>query len=92
MAAARVIVEIAIALTLLIICALKGKWGFALLGFLFPLLWAIGAVKIAKPRSWWAKHYYGDVSMSRSEQHFVLSSRERAPPSAVPGDAPSPHG
>jgi hypothetical protein len=72
---------IAIALGLAVVCALKGKWGFVALGFLVPLLWLIGAVKVAKPRSWWAKQYYGDATMSEAEQHFVVFKRYK-PPSA----------
>jgi hypothetical protein len=75
----RLIVETGFGLSVLVICALKGKWGFVILGFALPILWIIGAVKLAKPRSWWAHHYYGDVVMSESEQHFVLSKRERPP-------------
>jgi hypothetical protein len=35
------------------------------------------AVKLAKPTSWWASRYYGDVAISESEQHFVLGKRKR---------------
>jgi hypothetical protein len=75
----RTIIVLVILLTALVVCGLKGKWGFVVLGFFVVPLWFIGAVKIAKPRSWWAHHYYGDVTMSESEQHFVLSKRERPP-------------
>jgi hypothetical protein len=76
----RTVFEIAIAIALVVVCALKGKWGFVVLGFALPILWVIGAVKMAKPNSFWARQYYGDVSMSESEQHFVLSKRKRRPP------------
>ncbi len=73
------IAELLIVLGFLVVCGMKGKWGFVVLGFLLPLLWVIGALKIAKPNSWWARQYYGDASMSESEQHFVLSRRKREP-------------
>jgi hypothetical protein len=73
-------VELTLLLGVLVLCGLKGKWGFVALGFLMPAFWVIGAIKIAKPRSWWARRYYGDVAMSDSEQHFVLSKRDRPPP------------
>ena len=75
----RTVFEIAIALALVVVCALKGKWGFVALGFALPILWVIGPVKMAKPNSFWARQYYGDVSMSESEQHFVLSKRKQQP-------------
>lgn len=76
---ARTIVTLAVLFGALATCALKGKFGFVVLGFALPILWFIGAVKIAKPRSWWARRFYGDVAMSESEQHFVLSQRDRPP-------------
>jgi hypothetical protein len=43
-------------------CAVKGKYGFVLLGMLIPVigipLCGVGAVRLAKPRSWWARHMY----------------------------------
>jgi hypothetical protein len=73
----RTIAGTGILLGTLVVCGMKGKWGFVLLGFGVPVLWVIGAVKLAKPTSWWASRYYGDVAMSESEQHFVLSKRKR---------------
>ena len=71
--------ELIVALGFMIVCGMKGKWGFVLLGFALPVLWIVGAVKLAKPRSWWARHRYGDATLSEAEQHFVLSRRERRP-------------
>jgi hypothetical protein len=79
MQVAAYVVELAIALGCLVICGMKGKWGFVVLGFILPVFWVIGAVKMAKPMSWWASRYYGDVAMSDSEQHFVNSRRRRKP-------------
>jgi hypothetical protein len=76
------ILEAAVALVFPVVCAMKGKWGFVILGFALPVVWVIGAVRLAKPSSWWARRYYGDATMSESEQHFVLSRRERPPPVA----------
>ena len=42
-----------------IVCIMKGKYGLAALGFLFPLSWYIGAIRVAKPGSYWAKANYG---------------------------------
>lgn len=79
MDALRTIVWLLILLSVLVVCGMKGKWGFVVLGFLVPVFWIVGAVKLAKPTSWWARRYYGDATMSESEQHFVLSKRERPP-------------
>ena len=39
---------------------LKGKFGFAFAGIIGVLnfLWWIGAIRLAKPNSWWARRYY----------------------------------
>jgi hypothetical protein len=75
----RTVLEIAIILAVVVVCALKGKWGFVALGFVLPILWFVGAVKIAKPNSFWARRYYGDATMSESEQHFVVTKPTRTP-------------
>jgi hypothetical protein len=40
--------------------SLKGKFGFAFAGIIGVLnfLWWIGAIRLAKPNSWWARRYY----------------------------------
>jgi hypothetical protein len=89
---ARAIVGTAVLLGMLVVCGMKGKWVFVLLGFGFPVLWVIGAIKLAKPTSWWASRYYGDVSMSESEQHFVLSKRKHDKGSPHPDRISEPDG
>jgi hypothetical protein len=39
---------------------LKGKYWFAFLGIvgILNVLWWVGAVRLAKPKSWWARRYY----------------------------------
>jgi hypothetical protein len=43
-----------------VINLLKGKVGFAFAGIIGILnfLWWIGAIRLAKPNSWWARRYY----------------------------------
>ena len=43
---------------LLVINLLKGKPGMALAGLVIHVTWYIGAVRLAKPNSWWARRYY----------------------------------
>jgi bacteriorhodopsin len=37
------------------VTALKGKWGFFFLGLFIGPLWIIGAIRPAKPDSYWAR-------------------------------------
>jgi hypothetical protein len=56
-----VIVLIAVyAVFFIAISALKGKYVFAFAGIIGVLnvLWWVGAVRLAKPNSWWARRYY----------------------------------
>jgi|GEM_PF-6338563 len=57
-----------------IFSALKGKYGFVLLALLVPglgvILSIIGGVRIAKPRSFWARHLYDRKAMALAiERH-----------------------
>jgi hypothetical protein len=69
---------------------LKGKVGFALAGFVgfLHFLWWIGAIRLAKPNSWWARRFYvGDredklqKAIARhgdpSEEHRVADDVQR---------------
>jgi hypothetical protein len=58
---------------------LKGKSGFALAGFVgfLHFLWWIGAIRLAKPNSWWARRFYvGD-----REHKFVEAIARHGDPS-----------
>ena len=54
-----------------VVCALKGKYVTAALGILVPVwLWPIGAIRLAKPDSLWARQLYGPAKLARaSERH-----------------------
>ncbi|CAB4605945.1 unannotated protein [freshwater metagenome] len=53
------VVLIAIDLTMAAICAAKGKLGTAVAGIAVPVIAYVGAVRIARPSSPWAKRAYG---------------------------------
>lgn len=59
--------------TLFVINMLKGKPGMALAGLVIHLTWYIGAIRLAKPNSWWARRYYvgfNDYKLRRAvERH-----------------------
>ena len=52
-----------------LINAAKEKFGFAILSFAIPLLGLIGAFRLAKPRSVWARTY-GKKRRARSERRY----------------------
>lgn len=54
--------------TSVVICVLKGKYRFALLACFVPLLGWIGAVRLARPSSWWARRYYSPERLGHAER------------------------
>jgi hypothetical protein len=60
-----------------VICATKGKWVFFLLGWFSGIFWIVGAARLAKPGSRWARTHYGPEARAAAERRF---SRGRANP------------
>lgn len=58
----------------LIATALKGKWGFLLAGILIHWFWIFGGIRLAKPGSYWARHFYNDQKRQRSYARYILSA------------------
>lgn len=73
---------VAVNLPIVITAALKGKTYFALFGIFVPALALIGAIRIAKPGSAWARRFYQSQGkkMERAErrqERFTSRWRER---------------
>jgi hypothetical protein len=77
-------------LSVVVICFLKKKPVFAVLGITQSPLWAIiGACRIAKPDSWWARKKYGPDKMTIAHQRFTpFYNQPPPPPSAAIIDDP----
>jgi hypothetical protein len=71
------------AITLIVICFMKGKPVFGAAGILClfislggPSLWClIGAIRIAKPYSWWARKYYVPGKKNGHEKMLIAIER-----------------
>ena len=63
------IVASAIGFGCLALCAMKGKMGFVALGVFLPIFWLVGAVRPAKPNSFWASRFYDDFQMPNVSQN-----------------------
>ena len=68
--AVRVGADAATALTLaqIVVCVLKGKFKLALFGIFVPPLAWVGALRLARPRSRWAKRRYGPGRLQEATQ------------------------
>ena len=64
----------AVAFGSVMFCLAKGKFGFAILAFVAPglgiILCLVGAVRIAKPRSAWARWLYEREAMETAIERF----------------------
>jgi hypothetical protein len=63
-----------------IICLLKGKLATGLISLPVPLIAFFGAIRLAKPSSFWARRFYSESKMARAEERFgerYLARRER---------------
>ena len=54
-----------------VICAMKGKWVFFVLGWFSGIFWMVGAWRLAKPTSFWAKRRYGDAEFAEAQLRFT---------------------
>ncbi len=54
----------------LLVCALKGKYGMLVAGLFFQLFWFVGAIRLAKPDSWWAREIYGPTTRRLAQDRF----------------------
>jgi hypothetical protein len=57
-AAALFVAALVLLLLAGVVTALKGKWGFFFLGFIGQVFWIIGAIRPAKPNSYWTRGYW----------------------------------
>ncbi|MDF2143712.1 hypothetical protein [Knoellia sp. p5-6-4] len=63
-----------------IICLLKGKLATGLISLPVPLVALVGALRLAKPESFWARRFYSERKRAKSEERFgarYLARRER---------------
>lgn len=58
-------------LSLGVISVLKGKYVLAAIGIVVPFwVWPVAAVRLAKPRSVWARSFYGEAKMGRAVERY----------------------
>ena len=62
-----------------VICVLKGKIAFGLIGLFFPLVSIVGALRLAKPDSPWARKRYAarPKKLARSQHRYGERRQER---------------
>ena len=60
------------ALAALVICVLKKKIIMAIISAVIGggVIQTIGALRLAKPESWWARRFYDEVKLQRSRERY----------------------
>ena len=59
------------------ITALKGQWLLFAAGWLtVGMVWWIAALRLARPRSWWARHRYGPDKLARAKARYGATATE----------------
>lgn len=83
-------IAIAVNLTLVTVCLMKGKIVTAAVGFFVPLVALVGAIRLAQVSSWWARNRYADRPRrhARAEQREVTLHRRRERIRVTLGGAP----
>jgi hypothetical protein len=61
------IVTVLIHLSMLVVCVAKGRLTLALIGAFVPLLATVGALRLARPSSRWARRRYDEVKIERAK-------------------------
>lgn len=74
-----VVLLVVIHIGYVIVCLLKGKIVTGLVGFFVPILGLIGAIRLAKPESFWAKRWYGEAKLAKAtERNAVFDARRES--------------
>ncbi|MFN8169368.1 MAG: hypothetical protein U0S36_11355 [Candidatus Nanopelagicales bacterium] len=60
-----------------IICMLKGKIFTGLIGLAVPIVSLVGAIRLAKPESFWARRFYKDAKLERARRRFADDEARR---------------
>jgi hypothetical protein len=53
-----------------VVTGLKGKSGMVMAGLFFCPCWWIGAIRLAKPDSWWARKFYDEDKLADARERF----------------------
>ena len=59
------------------VCFVKGKIATGLIGIVVPIVATVGAIRLAKPSSVWARRRYSDAKLIRSRQRFDVDYHRR---------------
>ena len=71
--------SIAVLVFWIVMCVVKGKYRLALFGAFIPIVAVVGAIRLARPGSRWAKRRYGPEQLARAEKRTASYDRRFGP-------------
>jgi hypothetical protein len=74
-----IIIMQAIGLSFVVICLLKGKLIWGVFGIYLWPIGLTGAIRIAKPDSWWARKRYDATKLTRSHKRYDVEAEVHKP-------------
>lgn len=60
-----------------VVCLLKGKIATGLIGLPIPLVGLVGAIRLAKPSSFWARRFYDEAKVADAQERFGAAHLDR---------------
>jgi hypothetical protein len=64
------LVTVAVNLAVSVVCIIKGKLATGLIGIVVPIVATVGAIRLAKPSSVWARRRYSGAKLNRAQRRF----------------------
>jgi hypothetical protein len=74
---ASVFVVVLVNVVFTVVCLVKGKLATGIIGLPVPLVALIGAFRLAKPTSFWARRFYKPGKMARAHKRFGARQQRR---------------
>jgi len=71
------VVTVAFDLGLALVCIVKGKLATGIIGAVVPLIALVGAIRLAKPGSPWARRWYAGGHLARAERRYGPAYQRR---------------
>ena len=71
---------IALVLLVLMVNVLKGKWKMLFVAPFLGIALLVTAIRLAKPRSWWARNRYDAAKLAKTEERFAPKRYPIRPP------------
>ncbi|MFE0644456.1 hypothetical protein [Streptomyces sp. NPDC058877] len=74
---ATVVLTLVLNFLFVLVALVKGKFRMAVFGTFIPFVAVVGAVRLARPGSWWSRHFYGRRHRARARSQIRTYRHDR---------------